>query len=392
MFSPDSAQKKAWRWGFLQPMLRAPMIFAPKYVKQAHEIVKNVTRLLHYKRDLLTPADYARLTAKNRELHAAIGQRDRATMDRITAELDAEIGKVVPTPKNHGIRENCETFLVAIVIALGIRAYFLQPFKIPTGSMQPTMNGVIGTRLTGPLPALPQRIWETVWNGRSYIDIIADRDDTVVQLQAVPFLWFSTSTRVIMESGKSYKVGCPPQNLINDFGVRAGTNVSAGQPIARGVVQTGDQVFVDKMSYHFRKPKRSDVFVFTTNGIDGITSDPRSGGLTQFYIKRLAAGPGDSVRIDAPNLYVNGQIASEWPLKRVMSSKDGYRGYANIGPLLLQRPDQAFDVPQHTYLALGDNSYNSSDSRFWGPVPEQNAVGRGFLVYWPFGQHFGLIR
>ena len=368
------------------------MLFAPHYVKQAHEIVKNVTRLLHYKRDLLTPENFARLTKKNVELHHAIGQRNRATIDRVTTELDSEIGKVVPTPTHQGLRENCETFLVAIVIALGIRAYFLQPFKIPTGSMQPTLNGVIGKPLTGPVPALPQRIWETVWNGRSYIDIVAKQDDTIVQLQAVPFLWFSTSSLMVMESGRTYKVGCPPQNLVTDFGVHAGKTVRAGEPIVRGVVQTGDQVFVDKFTYHFRKPQRADVFVFTTENIRGIMDDPRSGGLTQFYIKRLGAVPGDNVRIEAPNLYINGQIADEWPLRRVMAAKDGYRGYGNIGPLLLQRPNDTFDVPQHSYLALGDNSYNSSDSRFWGPVPESNAVGRGLFVYWPFGQHFGLIR
>jgi signal peptidase I len=49
-------------------------------------------------------------------------------------------------------------------------------------------------------------------------------------------------------------------------------------------------------------------------------------------------------------------------------------------------------VPQDGYFALGDNSYNSYDSRYWGPVPEENLVGRGLLVYWPFAPHWGLIR
>ena len=58
----------------------------------------------------------------------------------------------------------------------------------------------------------------------------------------------------------------------------------------------------------------------------------------------------------------------------------------------LADPNQTFIVPQRHYFAMGDNSYNSYDSRYWGPVPEENLVGRGLLVYWPFNRHWGLIR
>ena len=58
----------------------------------------------------------------------------------------------------------------------------------------------------------------------------------------------------------------------------------------------------------------------------------------------------------------------------------------------LASPQQTFRVPENHYFAMGDNSYNSFDSRYWGPVAEANLVGRGLLVYWPFTRHWGLIH
>jgi signal peptidase I len=162
-----------------------------------------------------------------------------------------------------------------------------------------------------------------------------------------------------------------------------------GEVIARGTIDTGDQVFVDKFSYNFVKPHRGDVFVFRTNHIPGIREDPEAG--SPFYIKRLAGVPGDRLRIDPPFLYVNGKKAEGYGFARVMSATPPYRGYA-LGREYLSQPDRSFTVPQDGYFALGDNSYNSYDSRYWGTVPDANLVGRGLFVYWPFNQHWGLIR
>jgi signal peptidase I len=59
---------------------------------------------------------------------------------------------------------------------------------------------------------------------------------------------------------------------------------------------------------------------------------------------------------------------------------------------LLSHADSKFRLPEGRYFAMGDNSYNSSDSRYWGTVPEENIAGRGLFVYWPFLPHWGLIR
>jgi signal peptidase I len=208
--------------------------------------------------------------------------------------------------------------------------------------------------------------------------------------------FFFTYTRIECASGRQYVVHAPIETLshpvnADGFGLYPHRHYLAGEPIARGYVATGDKVFVDKISYNFRMPHRADVFVFSTSGIAGIRMEPNVE--SEFYIKRLGGLPGDTLRIDAPKLFINGKLAEEPAFLRVMSAVDGYRGYSNDGRFnFLTSPDDEFSVPANSYFALGDNSYNSSDSRAWGRVPAENVVGRGLFVYWPFGAHWGFIH
>src|SRR2546423_607355 len=123
------------------------------------------------------------------------------------------------------------------------------------------------------------------------------------------------------------RIKAEADTLKHDFAVYPGRNYKAGEVIARGAIDTGDQVFVDKFSYNFVKPHRGDVFVFRTNNIPGIPGDVEMG--QPFYIKRLAGLPGDTLRISTPDLFSNGKLAQQFGFKRVMAAQDGYRGYWN---------------------------------------------------------------
>jgi signal peptidase I len=363
-------------------------MFTPRHVKHSRLLLRHARKYLRYKHDVLTGPDREEIVTGMENLRSALRQRDHERVHGLADILDKTLHRLTPVSWESHWRENCEVILVAIVVAVGIRSYFLQPFKIPTGSMQPTLNGIIGRPSTEPPPNLLRQVGEFIALGRNYVNVVSREDDQVLQIEQKKFLFFFTLSRLICER-QNFLVYAPPETLSHDFKVFPGRTYRRGEIIARGTVDTGDQVFVDKFSYNFVKPHRSDVFVFRTNHIAGIREDPESG--SPFYIKRLAGLPGDHLRIDAPFLYINGKKAEGYGFARVMEAKPPYRGYGP-GHDYLAEPNRSFTVPRDGYFALGDNSYNSYDSRYWGAVPEDNLVGRGLFVYWPFYPHWGLIR
>ncbi len=363
-------------------------MFEPRYIKHSHLLIRHAEKLIRYRRDRLSAPVLAELRTQIEKVEAAMKVRDKHATHEESEKLDALLTQHTPPQKDAVWRENVEVILVAIVVAIGIRSYFIQPFKIPTGSMQPTLNGIIGHPSTAPAPNVAKQAFEFFALGRNYIDVVSGAENTVMDITPKKMFFFFTLSRITCDH-QSFTVYAPPEILRQDFQVYPGNVYHRGQVIARGSVDTGDQVFVDKFSYNFIHPHRGDVFVFRTNHILGIREDPEAGA--PFYIKRLTGLPGDELRIDSPKLYVNGELAKSFGIRRVMEAQGLYKGYAP-GQALLGTPSRTFVLPEGGYFAMGDNSYNSYDSRYWGPVPEENLVGRGLFVYWPFTRHWGLIR
>lgn len=141
----------------------------------------------------------------------------------------------------------------------------------------------------------------------------------------------------------------------------------------------GDRIFVNKFLYSARvpfvnwrlpildikEPKRGDIIVFTS------PEDPKKD-----FVKRLIAFGGERVEIKDGKILVNGHPLNGSYIKDVY--------YYNAGDYGAQ--DKAVVVPADSYFALGDNSVNSRDSRYWGFVPRKNLVGRAMLIYWPLNR------
>jgi signal peptidase I len=258
--------------------------------------------------------------------------------------------------------------------------------------MQPTLFGIVGQPSSAPLPNPIRRAFDFVALGRTHVNVVAKTRETVLRLHERSYLNFFTFTYITCTSN-TYSVFAPLATVYSYFGVREGRSYEAGQPIVRGAVTSGDQLFVDKVSYNFTFPKQDQVFVFKTTDIPKIQANLPPGVESEYYIKRLSGMPGDILRIDPPLLFINNHVATEPGFKRVMSCKNGYHGYSNMSLFsYLSSPEDSFRVPSASYFALGDNSYHSSDSRDWGIVPEKNVVGRALFVLWPISSRWGWIR
>ena len=159
------------------------MFFTPKHVKEGRHYRHALKRLIHYKKDILPAKDLALLQELLARLQQALKSRNKQKIYAVRDEIERAVGRIAPPPKDAGWRENVEVFLVAIVIAAGVRAYFLQPFKIPTGSMQPTLFGIVGTPTTSRPPNPISRALQLVLFGRHYIDVTAKEADIIVDLE-----------------------------------------------------------------------------------------------------------------------------------------------------------------------------------------------------------------
>ena len=145
----------------------------------------------------------------------------------------------------------------------------------------------------------------------------------------------------------------------------------------------GQRVLVNRFGYHFGDPSVGDVVVFHppkgANSGGGCETDPapnqpcpraRPEKDEVNFIKRIVAGPGDTVRIEGGHPVINGVKATE-DFIRPCTGGNGCNLRMEI------------TVPPDYYFMMGDNRGQSDDSRFWGPIPRDWIIGKAFGTYWP---------
>lgn len=156
-------------------------------------------------------------------------------------------------------------------------------------------------------------------------------------------------------------------------------------------LQVGDYILVNKFTYGIRlpvirtkvwdinEPQRGDVMVFFPPHLNDT-----------YFIKRVIGLPGDKIRYVDKVLYVNGERVPQQLLAQLPPARPTYRiNTERVGEvdhqiqidLRRRNDDFAVTVKSGHYFMMGDNRDNSSDSRVWGQVPEQDIVGEAFAIW-----------
>ena len=137
------------------------------------------------------------------------------------------------------------------------------------------------------------------------------------------------------------------------------------------MLEDGDNLIVDKISYRFRDPQRYDIIVF-----------PFQDQENTYYIKRIIGLPGETVQIDQQgNIYINGELLQENYGREVIRA-DTVGIAAN--PIVLGEDE---------YFVMGDNRNNSTDSRteIVGNIRRGDIIGRAWVRIWPLDK-IGVLK
>ncbi len=350
-----------------------------KEKKQIRKALKTARWIRRHRKKKLTSEQTRRLeeaTARLEEARRGGDPRESGRrLKRLVNLLEGELARL----RKGAVREWAESILFALVMVFLIRTFVVEPFKIPTGSMTPTLLGV-------------KRVCPACGDEFRYDRRVCQRDGTRLRLEHMG-----------------------DKILVNKF--IYGAKTPDRIPFT-GVLLPYLQLPA------LRDPRRGDVVVF--HYPEDVSID---------YVKRLVGLPGETIEIRDGRIRADGREATTPEMEGIHYENVGFLPEGSPG---WGMPGQNFTVPargmeipldpetryywedlvgydgreleirngsvyidgrlrteytvnQDYYYVLGDNSSNSRDSRYWGFVPERFLQGTVFFKYWP-PRRWGVVR
>ena len=401
--------------------------------KQALEFIRLGEKVYHYRKDVLALADVETLRECTSRLEG-LYKNKRANEAEIRTSLQAQEAILKRTGgtfwHQRSWSENVETILVVAIVIIAFRIFFFQPFVIPTSSMHPTYAGM-EPRIYAPGesgPGVLGKVTTKLLQGGSHYAVEAASTGEIKipinpmtgsyyyrPVRGRKWLIFPTTQReyLIFVGNNPHSVKVPGEftgmervigetfdllgrrrtisEQINGTPVvSTGIEVKQGDPVLQFDILMGDALFVNRFWYHFAAPKSGDAIVFRTRSFQDRPGYPDTVGEDKFYIKRLVGEPGQTLEVVDYRLLQDGEAATGAEMFELNALREGeYPGYRNLG---LLATGKTFTVPDNEVFAMGDNSANSKDSRYFGPVPEKEVIGCASFIYYPFSRRWGLAK
>lgn len=351
--------------------------------KELKEVLHYAKHVRHMHEDITDPEKIRQLHEREKSARRIRQTGDIAKIEATGDQLVKLCEKTVPPKKHPKVRENIEVLFVAIAAAMVIRAYFFQPFKIPTGSMQPTLYGI--TIKEEPVIKADNLLAKTanmILFGERYKIVRAKADGrirTTMGADGLPRLYGqinSDETSTLYIGNIAHRI---PNKLIPFC--RFGEDIKAGDPLVQGILKSGDYILVNRFKYNFIRPKRGDIAVFDTRELTHpqVRKDA-------YYIKRMVGLPGETVSVAPKFVLVNGEKPADPCFDKIFNDEK-YKGYQFAHPTapapLIGKPGDAIRLNGEQYLFFGDNTEQSLDGRYFGAVNRRQIIGPAFFVCWP---------
>ncbi|MCB9646328.1 MAG: signal peptidase I [Deltaproteobacteria bacterium] len=311
-------------------------------LKKARRFLKDVERLFAKHRAKLSEKDQEKVTSAMESVRAAMeGTGDGKRLSTALKELDARVDQVLGFAKKSTSREYVESIVVAIAIALVLRAFVVEAFKIPTGSMIPTLavgDHIFVNKFIYGLRVPFSNMWFVEWGTPERGDVIVFRY---------------------------------PMDLSKDY-------------IKRVVAVAGDEVRVDgnEVYVNGKVLERNDPteYRYVEEGEeDGFFSEGPSITREALAYPETSQGTDQHYTV----LYEPSRLGRRpFPAGHELDGLDCAGTDAEGHPVCKVKPDYVF--------CMGDNRDNSSDSRVWGGVPITYVKGKAMFVWWSWGTHVGV--
>jgi len=335
-----------------------------KLKKSARGSLKAGSWIVNHRRKKLPSNVIEALNETIIKLQEAIRNSDMKAGRNSLKKLNGLLEGEAAAARKSKFREWTESILFALIMVFIIRSFIVQPFKIPTGSMTPTLLGV-------------KKVCPVCGRADRYDVDICAVDGTELEIEHV-------GDKILVTKflyGPRTPDRIPFTGILLPF---------FQLPAIRG-------------------PRRGDIVVF--HFPEDLSVD---------YVKRLVGLPGEEIEIRKGRIIADGEVIDIPEITAI-----NYRNMGNFGrpgqtftvpalgmeiPLepgnrlywsdIINRdghelkfegnivlidgiPSKKYTVEQDYYYVLGDNSPNSRDSRYWGFVPEKYLVGKVFFKYWP---------